>query len=72
MKVITNKKEIVAYIGDWETDQIEVEYRDKADNLILHYKGETVKYINEDKKNVAWIAAQCGGITQQEYVDMFL
>jgi len=71
MQLITNKKDFLNKVGDWNTLLVHVDYQFGANQIKLTYQGETVLYRNNDVKSVAFYALAFHGITHKDYAKFF-
>ena len=71
MQYITDKKEFLNTIGDWNTILVDVDYQLGDNQIKLTYQGETVLYRNNDVKSVAFYALAFHGITHKDYAKFF-
>jgi hypothetical protein len=67
MEVITNKKDLIKIIGDWETNNIQSDYEIGSNKIALSYKDRKVAFISDDVTGVAYIALQCHSINNNQY-----
>lgn len=69
---ITNKKQMLEKIGSMETSQINcLSYENGSNKLVISYKGETIKYIDDNVLNVCWFAVNCNGASNKDYSILF-
>lgn len=67
METITNKKDIIRKIGNWETNRITSNYELGSDNIELVYNNQKVIFASDNIKDVAYIALECHAINNNQY-----
>lgn len=70
VKIITDKKEIIEYIGGWNTDFIYSEYELGSEKIYLKYVDDEVIFKSDNIKDVAYIALECHAIAGRQYADI--
>jgi len=71
MKIITDKKELMKNVGDWNTIMTGVDYEIGSSEITLKYNGQVVIFQHDNKATVAFYAWQFHQITTKQYQDLF-
>ena len=65
--IVTDKKQMLKIIGNWTTREITGTYNAGDTTMTTSYKGKSYQFNNDNIKDVAYIAYECGVIGLQQY-----